>query len=230
MTHVAFPDSIPTNAESLASDLESREIQGPPDFYDDQETPDNAPIFKCDWCSKGVPFAKNARVAHYMADGVVYENNELAETINQRGQPALLATFCEDCSLDRLLFPCEGYAEFRFRSTMTETGHENVEFTDVSGPDDGIPWDPAHVIERLFELPRDAHNQLLPDMLSGPENVVMYTTAIDSATDIRELVNYDGSLDEKQLGRARKRAKEFVDELRAGGTDQADYRKRFDGR
>lgn len=205
------------------------------DFHPTDPTKDH---FLCDFCSKGVAYQSSPRVGHYIADNVLNPDhpkwrNAIDPHSNHR--PLVpLATYCEDCTTRRLLFPCEGVAEIRMRFTLTEERTiTNPEVTDVSGRDDGIPWDPKDLSEKITGIPWE-QNQLLAsfggeEQLWGAENMVTFFLSIGSGVDIRELIQWDGSLDPQALGRARKEYEQFVEKMRQHGYNRQAFRDHVRG-
>jgi hypothetical protein len=109
----------------------------------------------------------------------------------------------------------------------------NPEVTDVSGPEDGIPWNPKELSEQITGIPWE-QNALLAalegeDQLWGPENMVTFLLSIGSGVDVRELVQWDGSLNPKALGRARKEYQEFVEKMRRHGYSRRAFRDHVRG-
>lgn len=191
--------------------------------------------FICDFCSKGVNYASNPRVGHYLADDVLNENHNYARQIKQNRPLVPLASYCEDCTTRNIMFPCEGTAEVRMLFDLDEsrTMH-NVEVTDVSPRDDGIPWDPREVSEKIMEVPFDAQAGMASLMsqagdLWGPENMVTFFLASVDGVDIRELVQWNGSLDPKVLGQARRKFEDFQQEMRKGGHSRKTFRDNVRG-
>jgi hypothetical protein len=166
--------------------------------------------YLCDWCSKGVSFSSNSRVSHYISDSVLDTGHEECAFINRERALTQLATYCEECSSKRLLFPCEGFSELRIQFTLTDDGRmSQVSVTDISLRKDGIPWNPVHVTEKITETDFQK-NAFLTGHLYGPENMVtVFLSWSESEIDIRDMVKPDGSIRGKYLGRARKKYNEF---------------------
>lgn len=194
--------------------------------------------FLCDFCSKGVAYQSNPRVGHYIADTVVNTNHskwQKATDPHSHHRPLVpLASYCEDCTTRRLLFPCEGVAEIRMLFTLTEERTiTNPEVTDVSGRDDGIPWEPKDLSEQITGVPWE-QNELLAalagkDQLWGAENMVTFFLSIGGGVDIRELVQWTGSLDPKVLGLARKEYQHFAEKMRRQGHSRKAFRDHVRG-
>lgn len=110
--------------------------------------------FLCDFCSKGVAYRSNPRVGHYIADKVLNTNHpkwrNATDPHDDRRPLVPLASYCEECTTRLLLFPCQGFAEVRMLFTLSdERTITNPEVTDVSERDDGIPWDPKELSEKI---------------------------------------------------------------------------------
>lgn len=188
------------------------------------------PHFYCDWCSKGVSYRSKPTVGWYVADMVMNTGHHEWQAAVRAGEgvrPMVpLAVYCEECAARKLLFPCRGYGELHaFFEVDTERVMKNIRVTDVSPADDGIPWEPREVAERVTGI--DFEQQMLTQALSGedqlwgPENMITFFLA-STGIDPRELIQYDGSLDPKVLGRARKAWRSFQKKMTRGG----DYSRR----
>jgi len=187
--------------------------------------------FVCDFCSKGVNYTSHPRVAHYVADDVINDtfegSTQIPDYIHRERPLVPLATYCPNCSKKRLFFPCEGYAEAHIYFTL-EKGKtmRDVEVTDISGRDNGIPWDPYEVSERItphesWDLQKIMAEQ---EHLWGPENMVTHFLAVVGEVDIRELVKWDGTLENKKVGFARKQYQKFLEEQSAKGGGRKNFR------
>ena len=198
----------------------------------------NKDHFLCDFCSKGVAYRSNPRVGHYIADNILNTNHPKwrnATASHSDHRPLVpLASYCDDCTTHLLLFPCKGFAEVRLLFTLSEERViTNPEVTDVSGRDDGIPWDPKELSEQITGVPWE-QNALLAaaageDQLWGPENMVTFFLSIGSGVDVRKLVRWDGSLNPKALGRARKEYQEVVEKMRRHGHSRRAFRDHVRG-
>lgn len=209
MTGQSLPDDYYTTLDELEDDIAGSEMNAP-----DRH-------FKCDFCSKGVPYSSNPRVGHYFADDVVYVNNRAAKFIREQGTLASLATYCEECTHRLLYFPHEPTTEIRVLTDLDEDKVvSNVEFSDVSSEGDGIPWDPVELQGRLG-VDTDLLQKAISELIA-PENVVTFFMCISSNIDIRELFNPDGTIKPKPLGRARR---EFDDLLSNRGEVLTDKKK-----
>lgn len=187
--------------------------------------------FVCDFCSKGVKYSSKPRVAQYIADDVLNMNHPKAAQI-KRGRPLVqLASYCEECSKQQLFFPCEGVAEARvFIDLDKERVMRNVKATDASPRDDGIPWDPKELSEKITTIPFDANVAIAGgDHLWGPENMVTFFLSTVGEIDIRELVKWDGSIDPKLLGRARKEYEQFGRKMEQHGYSRKAFRDNVRG-
>lgn len=173
--------------------------------------------YLCDWCSKGVPIQSEPRVSQYLADRVVNETHPKSSMVNRQRKVTQLATYCPECSHSFLFFPCTGFAEARLQFSLTENGSmTEVEVTDVSPRDDGVPWNPVEISESITQVPFE-QNAIAADDIYGPENFVTIFQSYLETTEIRSIVKHDGSLDPKELGRARKEYDEFRSKMRQEG-------------
>lgn len=185
--------------------------------------------FLCDFCSKGLSYESNPRVGHYVADGVLNTEHPVWQKNGGSGTPVTLATYCEDCSTRMILFPCKWFAEVRmFFDLGTEKVMRNVKVTDVSPRDDGIPWDPKELSERIIQIPWEQQS-FVQDDLWGPENMVTFFLSSVDGVDIRQLVKWDGSLDPKLLGQARRKYKEFRKKMKREGHSRKKFRDHVRG-
>lgn len=199
----------------------------------------NDPIadhFLCDFCSKGVNYQSKPRPGGYIADRVLNIDHPVWQNAVQREPAPLvpLGTYCEACATRLLLFPCKGFAEVRvFFDLDDERVMRNVAVTDVSPRDDGIPWNPKDLTEQITGVPFE-QNALVAalgddDHLWGAENMVTMFLSVGSGVDIRELVRWDGSLDPRALGRARKEYQQFVEKMRRHGYSRRAFRDHVRG-
>lgn len=186
----------------------------------------NKDYFLCDFCSTGVAYRSKPRVGHYIADNILNTNHPKwrnATASHSDHRPLVpLASYCDDCTTRLLLFPCKGFAEVRLLFTLSEERViTNPEVTDVSGRGDGIPWDPKELSEQITGVPWE-QNALLAalageDQLWGPENMITFLLSSVEGVDPRQLIKWDGSYDSKELGRARRKYREFVEKMRREG-------------
>ena len=90
---------------------------------------------------------------------------------------------------------------------MFDTGENgtmhNIEVTDISPEDDGIPWDPYKTAEAITQVPTDEVAFLSGDEVWGPENMVTFFLSVMDV-DLRDLIDWKGDIDPKLLGRVRK--------------------------
>lgn len=220
MSELSLPEDHPATVESLTAELEGSEFM----THDD-----NDDHFICDFCSKGVSFASKPRVGYYLADGLLRQT-ETARRIREERRLTSLATYCPECTTKMLLFPCQGFTEVRALFDLdTDRIMKNVEITDVSGRDDGIPWDPRELSERITGVPFETNRIAAGEHLWGPENLVTFFLSIAEGVDIRELVKWDGSLDPKLLGRARREYKEFQEKMHSQGHGRRAFSKHVRG-
>ena len=161
----------------------------------------------CDWCSSGVNFSSNQTISLYISDNVLAGPN--SDIIKN---PTTLGSYCEDCTLRLLYFPHEGSNEWRILAQLEDDGSlYNVEETDHSPSNDGIPWEPINTIEEVSGY-SPQKDQL--EILMGAEN--FFTTIVSMMDTVKpqNLINPDGSLDRKVLGRARREWLESAREVK----------------
>lgn len=216
MTNPEFPDDYYMTVEEFTEEFEGKK------FIPVREGRD---FFKCDFCSKGVPYAKEGEYGHYLADRVPHNNSQQSKMLNEKRTLATLATYCEECTYPMLFYPCRGYTEVRAIASISENlVYENVDVVDIAPEDDGIPWDPAEVSEKITGIPFEQHLSMVGDMLMGPENIVTWFFSISENIDIRELVDYDGTINPRYLGRARKEHQAFMEKY-AGNPSSQEFTK-----
>lgn len=219
MSDPAFPDDYYMDVETFVEKYEGQEF---PAYYEDKNH------FECDFCSTGVFYASEPRVGQYLTDRIPHNATPEAREVNNYGKITPMATYCEDCATKLLYFPCEGYTEVRlFMDLDEDMVHKNVEVTDISPADDGIPWDPAEVSSKITGIDFDRHARSQPDVMMAPENIVTFFLSVSTEIDIRELVNHDGTINGKALGRARREYKEFRDKMAKHRNDRSRHRKAF---
>lgn len=182
--------------------------------------------FVCDWCEKDVPYPTNERLGLYLTNDVINDDHPSWRLMTVPvGSPPLvpIAVYCEECTTRRLLLPCEGYAEARLTFNIGEDKtSRDVEVTDVSPSEDGIPWNPAELYEQVTGVPFDK-NVLLSALLTqgnelwGPEDVVRICQSIGAEVDIREVIRADGSLSPGALSQAQEAYTEFSREYQRNG-------------
>ena len=220
MTTADFPDESKYTTEEIEGFFEGEELNSQ---MDDEE-------FVCDFCSKHVVYQSKPDAGHYMADKVLFETNSKAELVNRERKLVPLATYCEDCTFEMLLFPCEGFTEVRLLFDMDSDGViQEAEVTDVSGVDDGIPWNPVEVAEKVTQVPNELQQVFVGNDLWGPENVVTVFLSISPKMDIRELVGWDGELDPKALGKARREYEKFRQKMNQSGFQRSEFRDHVEG-
>lgn len=192
----------------------------------------------CDFCSKGIAYQSEPRVAFYIADDVLNPDHpqwQHALKYANGVRPVVpLAVYCEECSHQRILFPCEGFAEVRMFFDLDEDRVlKNVDVTDVSPADDGIPWDPRELGEEITSINWEERMLMQAltgeDQLWGPENMITFFLSAVDGIDPRELIQPDGSLDPKALGRARKSWRRFRKKMKAGGYERQKFRDHVRG-
>lgn len=187
----------------------------------EHENPESDRHWLCDWCSKGISYTGGSTGWHYMADDILGDL-PAAREYHKKRPLGLLAAYCDDCGNNRLFFPCEGYMEVRARFELNDDReYTDVEITDISPHDDGIPWDPKEVAEEITEIPFDAV-AAMGEELWAPEN--MLTVFVSADIDIRDLVNYKGEIDRQKLGAAREKWEDFQREMAESGHDRQHFR------
>jgi len=203
---------------------------------------ENNRVSLCDFCSRGTPFDKQPRVAQYYADRVCHDTTESARKVNARKVLTPLATYCEDCSHRLLFFPCNGYTEARVFVTLDSIDKADIDDTvqdntsadlnavlrdpdvvDVSPATNGIPWNPPQLSEKITGVSFDKHTKQA-GFLMGPENVLVFFLAATDDMDVRKVINPDGSLDPKALGRARRKYESVRSTLRNDNYDRVTFR------
>lgn len=175
--------------------------------------------FICDWCETGVPLTTSKRLSQYIVRNVINDENPIWQQIIGRSgtRPfAPMAAYCTDCTTRLLLLPCEGYTEVRLAFDIGDDGtYRNVEVTDFSPAEDGIPWNPAELYEQITRVP--FHKALLTEArgaeLWAPEDIVRIFQSMGPNLDIRNAIRADGSFDPRELDRAREAFDELVQEL-----------------
>jgi len=201
------------------------------------ETADDEPRFYCDWCSTGVAYSREPTVAQYVVDLVLDRPSEhpLAKYMHRERPYVQMASYCQDCATHRLLFPCEGFGELRtfFDIELDEPGGKpfmrNYRVTDASDRDDGIPWNPRELSERITGVPFSENRKAGHEMeLWGPENMVSTLLSV-GGIDIRELVDWKGEVNPRVLGRARKEYRKFGEKMHQGGFERRAFRDHVRG-
>lgn len=211
MSDLEFPDDVEWTVESVEDALMDTEHSSP---VSDEH-------WLCDWCSKGTSYQGGCEGWHYMADDVLGDLPD-ARLIHEKRPLTTLAAYCTECGNERLFFPAEGYTEVRVYFELDEDHqYETVEVTDISPRDDGIPWNPKEVAERITQE-RFEDVAMLGDELWAPENMV--TVFLSADIDIRDLVNYEGEINEKKLGSAREKWRQFQQEQAKHGMDRQHFR------
>ncbi len=187
---------------------------------------DDPDTFKCDFCSKFVSYHTNPRVGYYLADNVMNADHPTWQRAVAGGEAAPmvpLAIYCEGCTKKRLYFPCTGYGEGRLLVTMQQDRTQtDARVTDISPPDDGIPYDPKAFTQAISPAGINFETRSLAEMLMagpegahlwGPENMITWFLSTVDGVDPREIIQPDGSLDRQALGRARTAMKRTMEKL-----------------
>jgi len=195
---------------------------------------DHSDHFICDYCATGVAYSSNPRVGQYVTDSVLNPDHPIwraAKRNHPERRPIIpLATYCEDCATHRLYFPCEGFNEVRVFFTLDDDRTmTNPEVTDLSPADDGIPWDPRDLSEKITGLPWEENAVVSGKEVWGPENMVTSFLSMAGGVDIRELVNWDGSLNPKLLGQARREYRAFAEKMLREGRTRTAFRDHVRG-
>jgi len=219
MVTTEFNDSYYTTVDDIRDELTSSHPRiGDPD----------KDHYLCDFCSKGVPFSKNPTVAAYLADYVPIPTNNTGRMVNRTRTITHIATYCEDCSHKLLFFPHKTTCEARVYLTFSGREVTDVEFTDVSNRDDGIPWDPIELTERITAVPAESFAESAQDTNMSPENVMTFFMSLNTEVDPRQLFEADGTIKPKPLGRARKRFRKIAEESE-GDLDRDKFKERVRG-
>jgi hypothetical protein len=174
----------------------------------------------CDWCAKGVPYTTSKRLSQYIVRNVINDEHPIWQRAIARipTRPfAPMGTYCADCTTRQLLLPCEGYTEVRLAFEISDDRtYRNVEVTDFSRAEDGIPWNPAELSEQITGVPFH-ENALLAGAqgaeLWAPEDIIRVFQSIESNLDIRNAIRADGSFDSRELDRASDAYDEFAQDL-----------------
>jgi len=182
--------------------------------------------FFCDFCSKGIAYSEEPHVGHYMADNIINHQHPKAPLIRREKPLVALATYCTECTSRRLLFPCKGFTELRVTFRVgNDRVMRDVAVQDLSPSDDGIPWDPREITEKITGQPLSGSAFMsVSEHLWGPENAVTFFESAVDGVDIREMVKWDGSIDPQVLGRARKSFEEHRKKMRANEYDRKAFR------
>jgi hypothetical protein len=198
------------------------------------DTHDSDRHMVCDRCSAGIPFRATQRVGMYWSDTIINTGISTANVSNTRSGLVPLATHCASCATNRLLFPCAYASEYRIRATLGDSGIlHDVEVTDSAPVDDGIPWPPEALVGEMMPSGASASEffQTLrvdgePDIY-GPEDIIV--VLLETANvDPRELYDWDGTVDELYLGKAKGRFRAFISQYAQTGRDRAGFRRSTD--
>lgn len=213
-----FPNDYGMTVERLENLFEGRQFES--DSINDTE-------FKCDFCSDIVSYDSEPHVGHYMADKVIFAVSERGRYVNDERMLTQLGTYCSDCSTQKLLFPCEGYTEVRLFFTIGKDGRiKNPDVSDISPEDDGIPWNPKELTEKITGIGGELNAQLAGEDLWGPENIVTFFFVVCNM-DIRELIDWKGNIDPQKLGEVRKQYQQFMTEMKRGGFSEDEFTNKF---
>lgn len=213
---VSFPDDLPFTVEGMRDEYLGSTHES---------ALDSERHWECDWCATGVLYKGGSSGAMYFADDLVGDQPQPdASFVHEHRPMTALALYCEDCATDRLLFPCEGYAEVRAQVEFDpDRTYTRFDVTDISGRDDGIPWDPKEVHGAITDLPFETMAAV--NGPQGPENMVTVMLSYGDGIDLRELVDYEGNLDPKYLGKARRIFEDHVEEMAGAIRGEPDARK-----
>lgn len=172
--------------------------------------------FICDWCATGVPYTMNKRLGQYIVRDIINHEHptwQEAIALSDTRPFVPIATYCPDCTTRLLLLPCEGYTEVRLTFEMgDDRTYRNVEITDISPEEDGIPWHPAELSEQITGLPFHENALLAGSQgveLWGPEDIVRVFQSIDPDLDILQAIRPDGSFNQREVNRAREAYEEL---------------------
>lgn len=193
--------------------------------------------FICDWCSADVPYTTSKRLGQYIVNDVINDKNPIWQQaiVNSGTKPFTpMATYCTDCTTRLLLLPCEGYIEVRLTFEMgDDRTYRNVEVTDFSPENDGIPWNPAELSEEITRVPFHKNALLAAGQgaeLWAPEDIVRMFQSIGPDLDIRKAIRADGSFNPQELDRAREAYDEFVQELQQNDFSEEWFRDQHPSR
>lgn len=138
--HQYFPAGYrPKSLEqSLFSHIESMTLDSP---------------VKCDSCMQEM--SPHTDYTHVFTNAIVTADGPSAAPPWYRDNSAdenwfMVRTACQQCRLDNVDIPCEGYAEMIIASPYDDDGHlYDARILDFSSPTDGIPWNPAALWQRV---------------------------------------------------------------------------------
>jgi hypothetical protein len=136
----------------------------------------------CSLC--GEPLTRNDTITFYWCD---------VDYVNGRDGASIYRMYCSDCNRQEVQFPALGVVELLAEADYTEEGViENVRKQDVSGSDDGVPWDPPNMFRLFFGETIATMLSNIPDANGGPEDV--YDTLMKGGIDASEVVNDKGQV------------------------------------
>lgn len=174
----------------------------------------------CDVCTARIAVADRPRISMYFSDNARFGTESYEQYVHQTYPMTAIQTYCEDCTVPELLFPCEGYTEARLLFTIdSDFQMTDVDVTDISGRDDGIPWDPFSLIEEIkgvsFEEEARHQRQQQGGVVTGygPEWVVTTILSLDSGIGIADLIKWDGSVNQDHLAYLRENFRELARQM-----------------
>ena len=154
---------------------------------------------RCDSCAE--PIQPNGTVVTaFFVDETITGRSAAEETPGPGGSAwVFFRIHCPDCSHGVLLMPAQGYTELLLRTEVhldeSDTPRlRNWRYLQVSGPDDGYPWAPRDVLQRILDIMAGGDADEYPKMDElGPADVVDILALY--GLNPRELVNEAGEWD-----------------------------------
>jgi len=195
-------------------------------FQDRNLSPDipaNQSHIKCDYCSSKIHHTKDIELTQYLADDILNSRGHQADLIHKKRPFVQLSTYCEDCSQELLFFPCKDFSEVRIKFNLTENWTiKYPSITDISNRDEGINWNPKEVMQEITGISFDKR-EIMGNELWGPENIFTVLDAAFKTVDMDELINYEGSLNDDILIKAKKEYRQFQYEMIKDGYDEDSF-------
>ena len=180
--------------------------------------------FFCDFCSKGVKFQSEPTAGMYLADDTLLQTNPKSHFVHQERVLSPISTYCESCTTNNLMFPCEGLTEVRLLIDLdSHASAENIQFTDISPEDDGIPWNPTGLLQKVTGIPAQKFGETIPDLLWAPELVITFLLSISKEIDVREIVNWNGTYNKPSLMEAQEKYHKVAKQM-GGEFDRQKFR------
>jgi len=178
---------------------------------------------KCDYCSSKI--FTNDKVSQYLCDDVLNTKHPKAKYIKESNQFVQLATYCSSCTSELLFYPCRNYSEIRTVFKLSDSWDMiNLTVTDVSLNSDGIPWKPKQLSEKISTISFEKSELITNDNLWGPENIyTIYNAALKNIA-VEDIINYDGSINNKKLSTAKKEYENFRNIMGSKGFTENAFR------